>query len=281
MKKWIWAVILPVVLLLGIWWVIWANTALEVTEYSIHSPEIPAGFDGYRIAQISDLHNTEFGENNEDLLQMLRDTKPDIIAITGDLVDSRRTDIDVAVDFLREAVKIAPCYYVTGNHERRIAEFSVLEARLTELGVTVLRNESCLMERAGDSIQLMGVDDCAFFAGSNGNATVRAMEAEIYRMQSDHYTVLLSHRAELAVVYDRYDVELVLCGHAHGGQFRLPLIGGIYAPDQGFFPKYTSGVHEMTDLTMVVSRGLGNSAFPLRFNNRPEVVVITLEADKE
>ena len=281
MKKWIWAVILPVVLLLGIWWVIWANTALEVTEYSICSPEIPAGFDGFRIAQISDLHNTEFGENNEKLLQMLQDTKPDIIAITGDLVDSRRTDIDVALDFLREAVKIAPCYYITGNHERRIAAFPSLEARLLELGVTVLRNESCLLERAGDSVQLMGVDDCTFFTGIDGNATVRAMEAEIYRMQSEHYTALLFHRPELAVVYDRYDVDLVLCGHAHGGQFRLPLIGGIYAPDQGFFPKYTSGVYEMTDLTMVVSRGLGNSAFPLRVNNRPEVVVITLEADKK
>lgn len=278
MKKRIWAVILPVVLLLGIWWMIWANTALEVTEYSICSPEIPAGFDGFRIAQISDLHNTEFGENNEKLLQMLQDTKPDIIAITGDLVDSRRTDIDVAVDFLREAMKIAPCYYITGNHERRIAEFPSLEARLLELGVTVLRNESCILERQRDSIQLMGVDDCAFFPGIDGNATVRAMETEIYRMQSEHYTILLSHRPELAVVYDRYDVDLVLCGHAHGGQFRLPLIGGIYAPDQGFFPKYTSGVYEMMDLTMVVSRGLGNSAFPLRFNNRPEIVLITMHS---
>ena len=105
------------------------------------------------------------------------------------------------------------------------------------------------------------------------------MEAEIVRMQSDQYTVLLSHRPELAVVYDRYDVDLVLSGHAHGGQFRLPLIGGLYAPDQGLFPKYTAGVYEMTDLTMVVSRGLGNSIFPLRFNNRPEVVVVTLQSE--
>ena len=276
MKKWIWAVILPVVLLLGIWWVLWANTALEVTEYSINSPEIPEGFDGFRIAQISDLHNTEFGENNEKLLQMLRDAEPDIIAITGDLVDSRRTDLKVAIDFLREAVKIAPCYYVTGNHESRITEFAELEKQMIEIGVILLRNDSCLLEREGDRLQLMGVDDCSFFSGSNGNAQVKAMEGEIYRMQTDAYTVLLSHRPELAVVYDRYDVELVLCGHAHGGQFRLPLIGGLYAPDQGFFPKFTAGIYEMTNLTMVVSRGLGNSAFPLRFHNRPEIVVVTL-----
>lgn len=280
MKKWILAVILSVSLLLGIWWVIWANTAPEVTEYMVSSSEIPEGFDGFRIAQISDLHNAEFGENNEMLLKMLRDAEPDIIVITGDLVDSRRTDIDVAIGFLREAMKIAPCYYVTGNHERRIAEFAVLEAQMMEIGVIVLRNDSCHLERDGDAIQLMGVDDCSFFYGNNGNAQVKAMEGEIYRMQTGAYTVLLSHRPELAVVYDRYDVELVLCGHAHGGQFRLPLIGGLYSPDQGFFPKYTSGVHEMTDMHMVISRGLGNSAFPLRFNNRPEVVVVTLKAEK-
>ena len=276
MKKWIRAVILLVVLLLGVWWVLWANTALEVSEYSINSPEIPDGFDGFRIAQISDLHNTEFGENNEKLLQMLRAAEPDIIAITGDLVDSRRTDLKVAIDFLREAVKIAPCYYVTGNHESRIEEFAELEKQMIEIGVILLRNDSCLLEREGDRLQLMGVDDCSFHPESNGNLQVLAMEAEIYRMQSKNYTVLLSHRPELAVVYDRYDVDLVLCGHAHGGQFRLPLIGGLYAPDQGFFPKYTAGIYEMTDMTMVVSRGLGNSAFPLRFHNRPEIVVVNL-----
>jgi predicted MPP superfamily phosphohydrolase len=160
MKKWIWAVILPVVLLLAIWWVLWANTALEVSEYSINSPEIPDGFDGFRIAQISDLHNTEFGENNEKLLQMLGDAEPDIIAITGDLVDSRRTDLKVAIDFLREAVKIAPCYYVTGNHERRITEFAELEKQMIGIGVICLRNDSCVLERNGDRLQLMGVDDC-------------------------------------------------------------------------------------------------------------------------
>ena len=277
MKKWIWAVILPVVLLLGIWWVIWANTALEVTEYSINSPEIPEGFDGFRIAQVSDLHNAVFGEDNKDLLNMLRQTEPDIIVITGDLVDSRRTNIKIAVDFMREAIKIAPCYYVTGNHESRIKEFAELEKQMIEIGVILLRNDSCLLEREGGRLQLMGVDDCSFHPESNGNLQVLTMEAEIYRMQSKNYTVLLSHRPELAVVYDRYDVDMVLCGHAHGGQFRLPLIGGLYAPDQGFFPKFTAGIYEMTDMTMVVSRGLGNSAFPLRFNNRPEIVVVNLD----
>lgn len=147
MKKWIWAVILPVILLLCIWWIAWANTALEVTEYTVTGPEIPAGFDGFRIAQVSDLHNTTFGEENAELLQILRQAQPDIIAITGDLVDSRRTDLNITLDFLREAMKIALCYYVTGNHESRIEAFPVLENQLLEIGVIPLRNESCLLER--------------------------------------------------------------------------------------------------------------------------------------
>ena len=280
MKRRIWALILLVVLALGLWWVIWANTALEVTEYTITDPEIPTEFDGFRIAQISDLHNASFGEKNEELLQMLRQTEPDIIVMTGDLVDSRKTDAEVAIDFLREAVTIAPCYYVTGNHESRIALFTNIEAQMIELGVRVLRNESCFLEQGEGRIQLMGVDDCTFFPGIDGNATVVAMEAEIYRMESDTYTILLAHRPELAVVYDRYNVELVFSGHAHGGQFRLPLIGGLYAPDQGLFPKFTDGIYETDDLTMVISRGLGNSAFPLRFNNRPEIVVTILNVEE-
>ena len=276
MKKWIWAVILPVLLLLGIWWVIWANTALEVTEYSISSPEIPEGFDGFRIAQVSDLHNAVFGEENKDLLDMLRQTEPDIIVITGDLVDSRRTNIKIAVDFMREAIKIAPCYYVTGNHESRIKEFAELEKQMIGIGVICLRNDSCMLERESDTIQLMGIDDCTFCEGIDGNAQVLSMEAEIRRMQSDAYTVLLAHRPELAVVYQWYDVELVLCGHVHGGQFRLPLIGGLYAPYVGWFPRYTEGVFVGEQGTVILSTGLGASPGIPRINNLPQIVVVDL-----
>ena len=279
MKRKIWIVLLCCVLLLppAVYWVLWANTAPVLTQYDVTHEALPDSFDGLRIAQVSDLHNAAFGENNEEILNLLRQAQPDIIAITGDLIDSRNTDIRIALAFVREAVKIAPCYYVTGNHEQRIAQYETLEQGMLEAGVTVLRNDSRVLERNGESIRIMGVDDCTFYAGTDGNAQVRAMEKEIVRMQSDAYTVLLAHRPELAVVYDRYDLDLVLCGHAHGGQIRLPFIGGLFAPDQGFFPKYTKGVYELQDLTMVVSAGLGNSIFPLRFCNRPEIVVVTLK----
>lgn len=276
-KRVLFAALLLLLALLG--WTLWANTALEINEYTVSSGKLPEVFDGFRIAQVSDLHNAEFGEGNEQLLSMLREAEPDIIAITGDLIDSRRTDVQVALSFAREAVKIAPCYYVTGNHESRVTEYDALEQGLVEAGVTVLRNDTLLLEREGQGLRLMGVDDCTFYPGSDGNVQVKAMEAEIIRMLDGEYTVLLSHRPELAVVYDRYDVDLVLSGHAHGGQIRLPFIGGLYAPDQGFFPKYTKGVYETEDQILVVSRGLGNSAFPLRFNNRPEIVVVTLKTE--
>lgn len=277
-KKWILPVSAALLLVLLIW-MLWANTALEITEYTIADEALPEAFDGFRIAQVSDLHNAEFGEGNEELLSMLREVEPDIIAITGDLIDSRRTDVQVAIAFAKEAMKIAPCYYVTGNHESRVAAYDALEQGLVEAGVTVLRNDTLLLEREGQGLRLVGVDDCTFYPGSDGNVQVKAMEAEIIRMLDGEYTVLLAHRAELAVVYDRYDVDLVLSGHAHGGQIRLPFIGGLYAPDQGFFPKYTKGIYETEDQILVVSRGLGNSVFPLRFNNRPEIVVVILETE--
>ncbi len=122
-------------------WTIWGNTALEVNTYTVSGKGLPSAFDDYRIAQISDLHNAEFGKNNEKLLALLKESKPDMIAITGDLIDSRNTDVDTALPFVKEAVKIAPCYYVTGNHEARVTEYFELQQGLAALGVDVLDDE--------------------------------------------------------------------------------------------------------------------------------------------
>lgn len=261
-------------------WALWGNQALVLTEYTVADEQLPEAFDGFRIAQISDLHNARFGDGNGELLELLRQAQPDIIVITGDMVDSRRTDVETSLAFAREAAKIAPCYYVTGNHEGRLEDFSALQDGLKSAGVQVLRNEAVILERSGQRLRLIGMDDITFFPGEDGNAAVKAMEGKLIRLLGEEYTVLLSHRAELAVVYDRYDLDLVFSGHAHGGQIRIPFLGGLYAPDQGLFPAWDCGVYEMEDYRLVVSRGLGNSAFPLRFNNRPEIVVVTLENGK-
>ncbi len=250
-------------------WGFYENTTPEINCYPVSSPNLPENFNGFQIAHISDLHNARFGQNNETLLALLKDCQPDIIAITGDLIDSRNTKIDVAVHFAAEAAKIAPCYYVTGNHEARISEYPLLEQQLADAGVTVLRNQSVPLELGGETIAVAGVEDPSFI-GSAG------FTAALSQLASENFTIFLSHRPEFFDLYCRNGFDLVLSGHAHGGQFRVPFLGGLIAPGQGFFPEYDSGLYIRENTVMAVSRGLGNSLMPFRLNNPPEILLITL-----
>ena len=257
--------ILFICLLVLVLWVLWGNTALEVNEWRIQSDRLPEAFDGFRIAQVSDLHNTK----NEKLLPLLEKAEPDVIVLTGDLIDSRNTDVAAALDFVREAVKIAPCYYVSGNHESRVPERYDLWAGLQELGVMMLDNASAELSRGGERIRLIGLADPDF--GGNPGAMLEELTVE-----DTGFTVLLSHRPELFDVYTEFSVDLVFSGHAHGGQFRLPILGGLVAPHQGFFPEYDAGLFTENGTAMLVGRGVGNSIIPIRFNNRPEIVLAVL-----
>ena len=274
----IWLAISAAVLVALLVWGAWESTALVLTRYTVQCQELPETFDGFRIAQVSDLHNTEFGKDNEKLLAMLREAQPDIIAITGDLIDSRRTNVSIALAFAEQTMEIAPCYYVAGNHESRLQEeYALLKTGLLELGVVVLENEKVEIHRDGEDITLLGVLDPSFETDYWQFFPTDVMEKNVGALaQESGFTILLSHRPEFMDLYARHRINLVLSGHAHGGQFRLPLIGGIYAPGQGLFPQYDAGIFEESGTQMIVSRGIGNSVIPLRFNNRPEVVLITL-----
>ncbi len=271
------ALVKSVLLLVLIIWTIWGNSALMVTEISIFSGRIPAAFSGFLIAQISDLHNAQFGKNNAALIKNLSQQQPDIIVITGDFIDSNHTDIEVALDFVQEAVLIAPVYYVTGNHEAWCtdAQLEQLKTGLETAGVTILENEAVQLERDGQTITLMGLSDPFF--GATSSSIPRIIDS--LKNDAAEYTILLAHRPELFETYADANVDLVLSGHAHGGQFRLPLIGGLVAPDQGLLPQYDSGLYTDGATNMIVSRGLGNSIIPLRFNNRPEIVLVKLQAE--
>lgn len=262
-------------------WVLWGNTAVELNEYTIQSESIPKNFDGYRIVQISDFHNAQIGKDNEKLISLIEKAEPDIIAITGDIVDWRRTDIELTKEFVLQIMKIAPCYYVSGNNESYITEKYDVKNILADMGVTVLEDETQHLEIEGEKILLAGVDDPAFSDNYSSADSVPIMQTKLEELMSDDiYIVLLSHRPELFGVYCEHEADLVLSGHAHGGQFRIPFIGGLYAPDQGFFPEYDAGLYTDGKTNMLVSRGIGNSKIPIRFNNRPEVIVIELEVDK-
>lgn len=269
-----------VFLLTLILWIVWGNRALQLNTYSVSSETLPKTFDGYRIAHVSDLHNSEMGKNNEQLLALLKEAKPDMIAMTGDLIDSRRTNVDIALQFAEKAMQIAPCYYVTGNHEARVSEYDDLKNGLTELGVTVLDDARVSLEQNREILTILGINDPSFKTDYlfGNDASVTETQLQKLTNENDGFTVLLSHRPELFEVYADNNIDLALSGHAHGGQFRLPFIGGLVAPHQGFFPKYDAGLYTYGSTTMIVSRGIGNSIFPFRFNNRPKVVLIELQS---
>ena len=277
-KKFIVLAAIVAILILLIIWIAYGNTDLEIYKYNVKSEDIPSEFDNFRIVQISDLHNAEFGENNEKLLLMLKQADADIIAITGDMIDSRNTDIDVAISFAQKAVNIAPVYYVNGNHESRVlGEYEKLKQGLTDAGVTILENSSADITIGDEAITLIGINDPTFRMELVDDTMEQNIAHQLVSVipDNDNYKVLLAHRPEYFDVYAG-EVDLVLSGHAHGGQFRIPFIGGLVAPGQGFFPEYYEGSHIKENTEMIVSRGIGNSIIPFRINNKPEIIVAEL-----
>lgn len=272
--------IILVMLLISIMvsWVIWGNLSVETTKLTVTAKDLPEAFDKFSIAHISDLHNAEYGKNNEKLIDILEAESPNIIAITGDLIDSNHTNLEVALSFAQQAVKIAPCYFVTGNHEAWIgSQYEELKTSLQNTGITVLQDEAIELNYGDVCIQLIGLND-PDFSERDRLLSESILEAKLSQVNiSDGFTILLSHRPEYFNVYQNKNIDLVLSGHAHGGQFRLPLGGGVIAPGQGLFPKYDAGAYTENGTTMIVSRGIGNSIIPLRINNRPEIVIMELK----
>ncbi|MFK4427485.1 MULTISPECIES: metallophosphoesterase [Bacillus] len=254
------------------------NNLISITEVKITSSKIPSSFKGYKILQISDLHNKKFGDNQDVLIQKVKSINPDIITITGDLIDSKSYDAEISMQVIRELVKEYPVYFVTGNHEKWSGKYNSLEKKLKKQHVTVLRNEHVIIQKGGHEINLLGIDDPEFNTGDidEGSIVKDAIVKAKIETQPDRYNVLLSHRPEFLEEYAEEKVDLVLSGHAHGGQVRLPFIGGLVAPNQGILPKYTAGLYEQQNTSMIVSRGLGNSIIPQRVFNRPEIVVVQL-----
>lgn len=262
-------------------YLIWGNSSVGVTEYTVSPENLPESFEGFRIVQVSDLHNDKFSG----LIKKIADAKPDIIVITGDLIDFYETDIPVAVDFAKEAVKIAPVYYVTGNHEYRTGQYETLRPQLVEAGVEVLESRVVKINRNGEEISLSGIHDPTFFGSGEDNTNLVEFSAELKKLSesADSPTnILLGHIPQILPLYAECGYDLVFTGHAHGGQFRFPIIGGgFFAPGQGWWPEYSEGIHTSGKTDMIISRGLGNSVFPLRLFNRPELVVCVLSGEAE
>lgn len=270
-------VMIIIIVIIGlISYTVWANKKIETTIYNIVSQSIPENFNNFKIVQISDLHNTEFGENNIKLVNLIKESEPSIIVVTGDALDSRRTDVDTTFEFFQQAIKIAPTYYVMGNHELRIMkDYEDLKNKIIDIGVIVLEDESVILENNGDKVKIIGMND---LGDGYDDYDKKVFEEKLKELNNeDMYSILLSHRPEIFDLYVESNINLVFTGHVHGGQFRLPIIGGIFAPSQGLFPKYDGGLYRENGTNMVVSRGLGNSIIPIRVNNKPEIVVAELK----
>lgn len=260
------------------------NNRVDVTVYEVSVEGLPKSFEGFKIAQISDFHNNVLGEDNCLIIDAVEKQKPDIIVITGDYLDSRNPQTAICNELTEKLVSIAPVYYVTGNHEHRIPEQRIqVEERMSELGVHILRRSAEYIEHEDGKVQIVGTDDPTFYIPEDApeNTAVEISDEMIADIDSlcddDCISILLAHRPALFEKYADAGADVIFAGHEHGGQFRLPFIGGVFAPDEHFFPKYSEGMRTKDGSTLIISRGLGQSVFPFRINNSPELTVAELK----
>lgn len=253
----------------------WSNITLQTAYFDPAFSDLPTGFDGCRIAVLSDLHGAEFGEDNAALFDAVAAERPDYIFYLGDLEDRYRGPAAGYPEQVAEGLcAIAPTYYVTGNHEWAIGGVPELKERLTEHGVTVLSNEALVLERNGDALVLAGIDDPNGYADQK---TPQELAAGIYAAYGDPFWLLLAHRNDrFEGEYSLLGADLVISGHGHGGIIRLPFTDGLISTDRTLFPSYTAGLYEKNGSALFVTRGLGNSGPSFRLFNRPEVAVVTL-----
>ena len=283
-KHHFWRNLLILIVLFGIY-LYWGNRSIETDKATFTSGALPAGFDGCRIVQLSDLHGKYFGKDNERLYRAVKAAQPEYIFVTGDLVDRKTENPTVYAGEVGAALSaIAPTYYVTGNHEWGHGTKVVEEIKRTlrESGVTVLSNEFVPLTRNGDSIVLAGIDDPNGYADQE---TPQELAQEVYAKYGDPFWLLLAHRNNnFNGYYCRLGADLTFSGHAHGGIWRLPWLNeGLFGAHGVLFPSFTNGLYRCTDgdtpgAAVFVSRGLGaNPHFVPRIFNRPEVAVVILQ----
>jgi len=249
-----------------------SNFRLHTDRVELLCPALPAAFEGFRVVQLTDLHGREFGRGNEKLLAAVAAEEPDLIVLTGDFIES--ADDLPAVDRLTaQLTKLAPVYFVSGNHDWASGEISALAALLERNGVRYLRNEAERFEKDGQSILIAGVEDPNSWA-----AMLRpdALAAQLNETDPGSFILLLGHRNYWVEEYPDLPVDLIFCGHTHGGVIRLPVVGGLLGTNKDLFPVHEAGVFVSGRYTMVVSTGLTGSHGIPRFLNNPQVLSAVL-----
>lgn len=240
-----------------------------------------------RIAQISDLHSKEFGKNNNTLYKVIIEQEPDIIVATGDLIDSNMKRINEIIEFCSRLNKRVPVYYILGNNEMRCSRVNEIVEKLKQKNINVLENEIATIKIKDNIINILGLAEKRvdkgemFYSKINSRYEIENVDSLFRKLENlIGIKIVLSHYPENYEYvgdysYSKYNFDIMFSGHAHGGQFILPGLGGVFAPGQGLFPKYYKGIYGKKN-KLVVSRGLGNSGFPLRLFNRPDLVIVDI-----
>lgn len=279
------------------------NKGIYISYIDTKHNNIPESLVGFKILQITDVHSIRSTEQLEKYVKKIEKENPNVIFITGDLIDAeyyisendRYNNKEVGlpdiftIDFCKELTEIAKVYYVYGNHEMMLLddpENNVFKTKLESLGVTILNNKEEIITLGKESFRLIGLQDPATlykdkkyaFIGESNKERMDSILHDLFLDKDENlFTICLSHRPEYFDLYQKYPIDVVFTGHAHGGIARLPFIGGVYAHAQGWFPKYSEGLHIDNDrLNMICGRGIGNSTINFRFMNPPEIVVTTL-----
>ncbi len=269
--------VLLLLVLVGFWF--WENETIVTEEWVVTSPKIPQAFSGFRIVELADLHSKQLGDENRQLIQAIKDAQPDMIAIDGDLLDCHTQDWQWVIQLAQELVQVAPTFFVTGNHEWQLEELPEILEGLEEAGVTVLRNQSLLLQLDGENIILAGVDD------PNGPYDQKTPQTVVEEAKTqwgeENFLVVLAHRNDQIDMWEQTGADLVLTGHGHGGIIRLPFLGGLFDRDGSFLQPYSAGLYQAGNTIMAVSRGLGNSRGGFRLFNRPHLPVLTLQPGGE
>jgi len=271
-----------------------SNQLVTTSEYELQWDKLPPAFDGYKILQLSDLHSKDFDKGNKGLLKKIRSQSPDIIVLTGDMVNSTDLDFSVFLSLAEELAKDYEVYYVVGNHEQSLSNSSrmYLHSELVKMGVRILDNEKVVIERGEESIDLYGLwfnlryysDRTSEYVQEDAETyyfSIDKLEKILGEKDKDRFGILLAHNPLYADTYRKWGADLTLSGHVHGGMIRLPFLGGVYSPERTFFPEYDGGLYTFGEQNMIVSRGIGNGNMGFRLFNSPEIVTVTLGAYHE
>lgn len=263
--------ILPVLAILVILTLIALDERLILRTYTVASPKLTAEV---RLAVVTDFHSSD---NADDVVAMVASCAPDAVLLVGDLFDddTQNRPTERTLSLMRQLSALYPCYYVSGNHEAWTGEMDALYQQTEKAGVTVLRMSSGVLTVRGQRIALCGIPDPYEMVFSGAPDTEEQIRQALENVDSADFTVLLAHRPELLAKYAQFPLDLVVSGHAHGGQVRIPgVLNGLYAPNQGWFPKLAGGAYTQDGTTLIVSRGLAVRTWLPRIFNRPEVVLV-------